>query len=70
MRPQTGLPQRWPVLLYGMDPITLTFYATVCACLSAVAPRVPRLPVRLAIGALVGLVAATLLPFLRAAAGI
>ena len=48
-----------------MDPTTLTFYAVVCGTLSAVAPRMPRLPVRLAIGAVVGLVAASLLPWIK-----
>ncbi len=53
-----------------MDPITLGFYAIVCGGLSAVAPRVPRLPLRLAIGAVVGLAAASLLPFLKGAMNI
>ena len=53
-----------------MDPITLGFYAIVCGCLSAVAPRFPRLPIRLGIGAAVGLVAASALPVLRGALGI
>ena len=53
-----------------MDPITLGFYAIVCASLSVVAPRFARLPVRLGIGAAVGLVAASLLPVLRGALGI
>lgn len=48
-----------------MDPITLGFYAIVCGCLSAAAPRFPRLPIRLAIGAIVGLVAASALPWLK-----
>jgi len=48
-----------------MDPITLGFYAIVCGLLSAVAPSMPRLPVRLAIGAVVGLAAASLLPLLK-----
>jgi uncharacterized protein YjeT (DUF2065 family) len=48
-----------------MDPITLAFYAIVCGLLSAVAPRVPRLPLRLAIGAVVGIVAASLLPVIK-----
>jgi hypothetical protein len=48
-----------------MDPITLGFYALVCGCLSAFAPRVPRLPVRLAVGAAVGLAAASVLPMLK-----
>ena len=52
-------------ILPGMDPITLAFYAIVCGCLSAVAPNFPKLPVRLGIGALVGLVAASVLPMIK-----
>ena len=48
-----------------MDPITLGFYAVVCGLLSAAAPRVPKLPIRLALGAAVGLIAATVLPWLK-----
>lgn len=48
-----------------MDPISLTFYAVVCGTLSAASPVVHSLPVRLVIGAVVGLVAATLLPFIK-----
>jgi len=48
-----------------MDPIALTFYAIVCGCLSAASPVVPSLPVRLAIGAGVGIAAATFLPLIR-----
>ncbi len=48
-----------------MDPVTLAFYATVCGCLSAVSPKMPRLPVRLVIGALVGLAAASVLPLVK-----
>jgi len=50
-----------------MDPITLGFYAIVCGCLSAFAPKVPRLPVRITIGAVVGLIAASALPWLKGA---
>ena len=53
-----------------MDPISLTFYAIVCGCLSAVAPNFPRLPIRLGIGAAVGLIAASVLPMIRDAAGL
>ena len=53
-----------------MDPITLTFYAIVCGCLSAAAPTVPRLPTRLAIGAAVGLIAASVLPLLKGMMGV
>lgn len=52
-----------------MDPITLGFYAIVCGCLSVVAPRFPRLPIRLGIGAAVGLVAASVLPVLKGMMG-
>lgn len=48
-----------------MDPLTLIYYALVCSVLSAFAPRLPTLPVRLAIGAAVGVIAAVLLPFVR-----
>ena len=53
-----------------MDPITMTYYAAVCAALSAGAPRVPALPLRLALGAIVGLIAAAVLPRLRGALGL
>ena len=52
-----------------MDPISLTFYAAVCGLLSLFAPSLGgRIP-RLAIGAVVGVIAATVLPLLRAALG-
>ncbi len=53
-----------------MDPIALLFYAMVCACLSWAAPRLGAGWVRFGIGAVVGIVAATLLPELRGALGI
>ena len=52
-----------------MDPIAVVFYAIVCGCLSAASPVVPSLPVRLAIGAGVGIVAALVLPVLRGLIG-
>jgi hypothetical protein len=48
-----------------MDPITVTFYAVVCSCLSAAAPKFPGLPFRLGIGAAVGIIAATTLPYIK-----
>jgi len=48
-----------------MDPITIAFYAVVCGCLSAAAPTVPKLPIRLAVGAGVGVVAASVLPVIK-----
>ena len=48
-----------------MDPITLTFYAVVCGCLSAVAPKFPGLLMRFGIGAGVGIFAAIVLPIIK-----
>lgn len=53
-----------------MDPITLSFYAIVCGLLGLAGPTLGRPTVRLAIGAVVGLVAAGALPYLRASLGI
>lgn len=53
-----------------MDPITLAFYALVCAILSAAAPNLGNRAARLAIGAVVGVVAASVLPLLRGAVGL
>ncbi|MCG6901742.1 MAG: hypothetical protein LJE68_03590 [Rhodobacter sp.] len=53
-----------------MDPIALGFYALVCGGLSVIAPNFPRLPVRLGIGAVVGLVAATVLPWIKGMLGV
>lgn len=52
-----------------MDPISLTFYAVVCGLLSLVAPNLGGMVPRLAIGAVVGVVAATLLPVLNGMMG-
>jgi len=48
-----------------MDPIALAFYGVICGCLSAVAPNLGGVPLRLAIGAVVGLIAASVLPVLK-----
>lgn len=45
------------------------FYAVVCGCLSAAAPSMSSRAVRLAIGALVGIAAAAVLPVLRGMLG-
>ena len=50
----------------AMDWIALAFYAAVCGTLGIFAPRLGGLPWRLGIGALVGIVAASVLPVLRA----
>jgi hypothetical protein len=48
-----------------MDPITLTFYAVVCSCLSVAALKFLGLPIRLGIGASVGILAAISLPHIK-----
>lgn len=52
-----------------MDPITLGFYALVCGALSAFAPASLKPLLRFGIGAVVGIVAATILPMLRGIVG-
>ena len=56
---------------YGsrMDPISIAFYAVVCGILSVVAPNLGGIPVRLAVGAVVGVIAAIGLPLLRGMMG-
>jgi len=48
-----------------MDPIAIAFYAVICGCLSAVAPNLGGMPIRLAIGAIVGVIAALVLPMVK-----
>ena len=52
-----------------MDPFSLAFYAAVCGALSVVAPKLGSFLPRLAIGAVVGLLAAMLLPLVRGLIG-
>jgi hypothetical protein len=49
-----------------MDPISLGYYAAVCAALGVAGPWLGSLIVRLIIGALVGIGAAALLPQVQA----
>jgi len=53
-----------------MDPITLVFYAVVCGCLSVAAPKFPGMPIRLGVGAGVGILAASVLPYLKDMIGV
>ncbi|MFW2543000.1 hypothetical protein ACN2XU_10180 [Primorskyibacter sp. 2E107] len=53
-----------------MDLVSLGFYALVCGLLGLAGPRLGRAPVRLGIGAVVGIVAVTVLPLLRGALGL
>jgi hypothetical protein len=52
-----------------MDYISLGFYAAVCGLLSLVAPGLGNMLARLGIGALVGIVAAALLPAFKGMTG-
>lgn len=53
-----------------MDPITMGYYAAVCAVLSAVSGRMAGLGRRLLLGAVVGALAALGLVLLRRVLGI
>jgi len=53
-----------------MDPVTLGFYAIVCAILGVISPGLGPMGTRLIIGAGVGLVAAAMLPLIRTSLGI
>ncbi|MBT8408849.1 MAG: hypothetical protein KJN93_04405, partial [Alphaproteobacteria bacterium] len=55
--------------LPAMDMIALTFYAAVCGILSLFAPRLGGMVTRLFVGAGVGVVAASVLPVVRAVTG-
>jgi len=50
-----------------MDFVTLAYYGLICGILSLAAPRLGNRMVRLAIGVVVGLIAAGVLPLARAA---
>jgi len=52
-----------------MDPFVLAFYAVICAGLSWAAPNIGRPAVRLGVGAGIGVLAAALLPTVRASLG-
>ncbi|MEM7720696.1 MAG: hypothetical protein AAF222_15985 [Pseudomonadota bacterium] len=52
-----------------MDPIALTFYAVVCGLLSLFAPKLGGRVPRLAVGAVVGVLAAAILPVLHGMMG-
>ncbi|MDJ0639768.1 MAG: hypothetical protein QNJ20_13090 [Paracoccaceae bacterium] len=58
----------WGSLLF-MDPVALVFYAVVCGVLSLAAPTLGGRVPRLAVGAVVGVVAASVLPILSTMMG-
>ena len=53
-----------------MDPITMIYYAVVCAALGITTPRIPGTATRLVTGAAVGLIAAAMLPWMRGVIGV
>lgn len=53
-----------------MDPVSLGFYASVCGLLGLAGPKLGAAPIRLAIGALVGVVAVSLLPHIKVMLGV
>ncbi|MCB1475416.1 MAG: hypothetical protein H6883_12595 [Rhodobiaceae bacterium] len=52
------------------DPATIVWYGAICGLLSLAAPRIGGHAARLAIGIVVGIVAATAFPLLRARMGL
>ena len=52
-----------------MEPISIVFYAVICGLLSVFAPSLGGMVPRLAVGAVVGVVAAVILPVLLGAMG-
>ncbi|WP_187292529.1 hypothetical protein [Octadecabacter antarcticus] len=48
-----------------MDPITLSFCAVVCSCLSVTAPKFLGVPILLGNGVSVGIIAAMTLPYIK-----
>ncbi|MEN8656670.1 hypothetical protein [Marivita sp.] len=53
-----------------MDLTAMAFYALVCGGLGALSPRLPSFWQRFAVAALVGIVAAALLPVVRGVLGV
>lgn len=53
-----------------MDPVSLGFYAGVCGLLGLAGPRLGAAPVRLGVGAVVGIVAVTALPYVKTLLGV
>lgn len=53
-----------------MDPVNVVFYAFVCGSLAAYAPTAGGRAARAVLGMVVGVIAASLLPFLRSFIGL
>jgi hypothetical protein len=56
--------------LRAMDPVNMAYYAAVCGLLAAASPLLQGVVARVAAGAVVGLIAAAVLPWVRAWAGL
>lgn len=54
----------------AMDPVTMSYYAAVCAALGYGAGGIRSKALRIGLGVAVGLVAAALLPSIRAGLGL
>ncbi|WP_420409594.1 hypothetical protein [Hoeflea sp.] len=54
----------------SFDLTAIAWYAVICGVLSALAPSFGGRPVRIAIGAVVGILAATVLPVARGFLGL
>lgn len=52
-----------------MDPLALAYYALICGLLGLAAPRLGGSALRFGVGVAVGLLAASVLPLLRALVG-
>jgi len=53
-----------------MDPVTMSYYAAVCAALGYGAGGIHSKALRIGLGVAVGLAAAALLPWIRAQTGV
>lgn len=53
-----------------MDPVSISFYAAVCGLLGLAGPKLGAAPIRLGIGAVVGVVAVSILPWVKGMLGL
>lgn len=53
-----------------MDPVTMTYYAAICAALGVAAPMLGGTAIRVLAGVIVGVCAAAALPFVRTMLGL
>lgn len=53
-----------------MDPVSIGFYASVCGLLGLAGPKLGAAPIRLGVGALVGVLAVSVLPHVKTLLGV